>query len=199
MNFLKSQGYKVSKQVGCAGYRIDLAVVDPTAPGRYLIGIECDGAPYHSSPVARDRDRLRQQQLERLGWKLHRIWSTDWYRNRAETRQRLLEAVERAKAEKLSTVPIPEPIDPPKLSEPAPSSEPNLNPSNPLSIADYVQDYQICKDLGISMHGELHRQTISQLAKAVREVVKIESPVHIDLVALRIRQLWGLKRAGGTN
>ncbi len=193
--FMRSEGYTVRKQVGHAGYRIDLAVVNPTAPGSYLIGIECDGAPYHSSPVARDRDRLRQQQLESLGWKLHRIWSTDWYRNRAETRQRLLETIESAKTEKLSPVPIPEPIDPPKPSEPAPS-EPNLNPSEPLSIADHVQDYQTCKDLEIQMQGELHLQTTSQLAKAVREVVKIESPVHTDLVALRIRQLWGLKRAG---
>ena len=193
--FLRSEGYTVKKQVGRAGYRIDLAVVNPTAPGSYLIGIECDGAPYHRSPVARDRDRLRQQQLERLGWKLHRIWSTDWYRNRAETRQRLLDTIEYAKTEKLSPVPIPEPIDPPKPSEPAPS-EPNLNPSEPISIADHVQDYQTCKDLKIPMRGELHLQTTSQLAKAVTEVVKIESPVHIDLVALRIRQLWGLKRAG---
>ncbi len=193
--FLKSQGYTVRKQVGCAGYRIDLGVVDPNAPGRYLIGIECDGAPYHSSPVARDRDRLRQQQLEKLGWKLHRIWSTDWYRNRSETRRRLLDAVKRAKTEKLPPVPIPEPINPTKPSEPA-ISEPNLNPSDPLSIADHVQDYQICKDLKIPMQGELHQQTISQLAKAVTEVVKIESPIHIDLVALRIRQLWGLGRAG---
>ncbi len=194
--FLKSQGYTVSKQVGCAGYRIDLAVVSLTEPGRYLIGIECDGAPYHSSPVARDRDRLRQQQLEKLGWKLHRIWSTDWYRNRAETRQRLLEAVERAKAEKLSPIPIPKPIDPIKPSDPVPSSESNLNSSDPLSITDHVQDYQICKDLKIPMQGELHQQAITQLGKAVTEVVKIESPVHIDLVVLRIRTLWGLAKAG---
>lgn len=193
--FLKSQGYTVSKQVGCAGYRIDLAVVDPAAPGRYLIGIECDGAPYHSSPVARDRDRLRQQQLERLGWKLHRIWSTDWYRNRAETRQRLLETVERAKVEKLPSVPISEPLVLPKPPEPTPS-EFNLNPPESLSIADHAQDYQTCKDLRILMQGELHLQTIAQLTKAVTEVVKIESPVHTDLVALRIRQLWGLGRAG---
>ena len=193
--FLKNQRYTVRKQVGCAGYRIDLAVVDPDAPGRYLIGIECDGAPYHSSPVARDRDRLRQQQLERLGWKLHRIWSTDWYRNRKETRQRLLDAVERAKDEKLPPVPIPKPIDPPKPSEPA-SSEPNLNPSEPISIADYVQDYQTCKDLKISIRGELHRQTTFQIAKAVTEVVKIESPIHTDLVPIRIRELWGLERTG---
>lgn len=194
--FLRSEGYTVKKQVGCAGYRIDLAVVNPTAPGSYLIGIECDGAPYHSSPVARDRDRLRQQQLERLGWKLHRIWSTDWYRNRAETRRRLLDTVERAKAEKMSSVPIPEPIDPPKPSEPDLSSESNLNPLKPISFADHIHDYQTCKDLKIPMRGELHQQTTSQLAKAVTEVVKIESPIHTDLVALRIRQLWGLKRAG---
>ena len=193
--FLKSQGYTVRKQIGCAGYRIDLAVVDPTTHGRYLIGIECDGAPYHSSPVARDRDRLRQQQLERLGWKLHRIWSTDWYRNREETRQRLLDAVERAKTEKLSPLQIPESIDLPKPPEPDPS-EPNLNPSKPLSILDHVQDYQTCLDLKIQKHRELHLQTSSQLAKAVTEVVKIESPIHTELVAFRIRELWGLKRAG---
>ena len=194
--FPRSEGYAVRKQVGCAGYRIDLAVVNPTAPGRYLIGIECDGAPYHSSPIARDRDRLRQQQLERKGWKLHRIWSTDWYRNRAETRRRLLEAVERAKAEKSSPVSISEPVTPPKPPEPDPSSESNLNPSEPLSIASHIYDYQTCKDLKIPMQGELPQQAISQLAKAVTEVVKIESPIHTDLVALRIRQLWGLKRAG---
>ena len=194
--FPRSEGYAVRKQVGCAGYRIDLAVVNPTAPGRYLIGIECDGAPYHSSPIARDRDRLRQQQLERKGWKLHRIWSTDWYRNRAETRRRLLEAVERAKAEKSSPVSISEPVTPPKPPVPDTSSESNTNPSEPLSIADHIHDYRICKDLKIPRQGELHLQTTFQLAKVVTEVVKIESPIHTDLVVLRIRQLWGLKRAG---
>jgi very-short-patch-repair endonuclease len=93
---LRLQGYEVRQQVGCAGFRVDLAVVDPQERGRYLIGIECDGAKYHSSPVARDRDRLRQQILEKLGWTIHRIWSTDWYRNRTETIQHLLAAVEEA-------------------------------------------------------------------------------------------------------
>ena len=186
--FLKSRGYIVSKQVGCAGYRIDLAVVNPTAQGSYLIGIECDGASYHSSPVARDRDRLRQQQLERLGWKLHRVWSTDWYRNRAETGKRLLEAVERSKftlPEKAPTVPEPDSV--PVLPE---SGPPLPEPSS--NIADYV----MCADLGISVYGELHVQSTSQLAKAISRIVEIESPVHIDEVMLRIRNLWGLRRTG---
>ncbi len=95
--FLKAHDYNVHKQVGCAGFRIDLAVLDPADSGRYLVGIECDGESYHSSPVARDRERLRQQVLEGLGWHIYRVWSTDWYRNRSESEKRLLKAVENAK------------------------------------------------------------------------------------------------------
>lgn len=76
---IRKAGYDVHHQVGCSGYRIDLAVVDPATPGRYLLGIECDGATYHRAATARDRDKLRQLILEGLGWKLHRIWSTDWW------------------------------------------------------------------------------------------------------------------------
>ncbi|PAX55178.1 DUF4011 domain-containing protein [Brunnivagina elsteri] len=75
-------GYVIRSQVGCSGYRIDLAVVDKNHPGEFLLGIECDGASYHNTPTARDRDRLRQQVLEKLGWNIHRIWSTDWFRNK---------------------------------------------------------------------------------------------------------------------
>lgn len=95
--FLFAHGYQVHRQVGCAGFRIDLVVVDPSDSGRYLLGIECDGESYHSSPVARDRDRLRQQILEGLGWHIYRVWSTDWYRNRSESEKRLLKSVENAK------------------------------------------------------------------------------------------------------
>jgi len=80
-NRIRAAGYDVHHQVGCSGYRIDLAVVDPSAPGRYLLGVECDGATYHRAATARDRDKLRQGILEGLGWKLYRIWSTDWWHN----------------------------------------------------------------------------------------------------------------------
>lgn len=90
-------GYQVDVQVGSAGFFIDLAVVDPDAPGRYLLGIECDGAAYHSSRSARDRDRLRQQVLEGLGWTLHRIWSTDWFRDSKKALEKLVTAIDDAK------------------------------------------------------------------------------------------------------
>ena len=90
---LRQQGWDVHAQVGCAGFAIDLAVVDPQSPGQYLLGIECDGATYHSAATAHDRDRLRQTVLEGLGWKIHRIWSTDWFERRQQTLEHLLKVV----------------------------------------------------------------------------------------------------------
>jgi hypothetical protein len=83
-------------QLGTSRYRIDLVVMHPQHHGRYLLAIECDGATYHSAPTARDRDRLRQQQLEALGWHFHRIWSTDWFLRRADEIERVMKAYERA-------------------------------------------------------------------------------------------------------
>ena len=80
-NALREKGYSVKSQVGCSGYKIDLAIRDKDNPGHFLLGIECDGAAYHSCATARDRDRLRQEVLESLGWKIYRIWSTDWVKN----------------------------------------------------------------------------------------------------------------------
>ena len=94
--FLSSEGYEVNTQVGCSQYRIDLGLIDPRAPGRYLLGIECDGAQYHSSRTARERDRLRQQVLERMGWKIIRVWSTDWLKNPYESKMRLKKIISQA-------------------------------------------------------------------------------------------------------
>lgn len=76
---LEQAGLTVIPQYGTSGFRIDFALPHPSLPGRMVLAIEADGASYHSSPTARDRDRLRQQVLERLGWRFHRIWSTDWF------------------------------------------------------------------------------------------------------------------------
>ena len=82
MDGLQKRGIPVTPQYGVSGYRIDFACAHPDEPGRMVLAIEADGASYHSSPTARDRDRLRQQVLESRGWRFHRIWSTAWFRNR---------------------------------------------------------------------------------------------------------------------
>jgi len=91
---LKDHGYEVVPQVGVAGFFIDLGVKHPNKAGAYLLGIECDGASYHSGRSARDRDRLRQEILENLGWKIHRVWSTDWFRNRDSEIKRLMRRID---------------------------------------------------------------------------------------------------------
>jgi very-short-patch-repair endonuclease len=76
---LEARGWSVHPQVGVSGFRIDLGIVHPDAPGQYLAAVECDGATYHRSATARDRDKLREAVLRRLGWRVRRVWSTDWW------------------------------------------------------------------------------------------------------------------------
>lgn len=94
---IRELGYEAVAQVGVSNYRIDVGVRSKSSPGRYMLGIECDGAMYHSARSARERDRLRQQVLEGMGWRIHRIWSTDWFRNSpAERREKLKTVLEEA-------------------------------------------------------------------------------------------------------
>lgn len=193
-DFLRDSGYVVKKQVGCAGFRIDLGVLDPLIPGRYLMGIECDGAQYHSSLVARDRDRLRQKILENLGWELHRVWSTDWYRNRSETEKGLLDALERAKNSRLFSK---KNRDKEKIKDIILREEiaPKVSAS---SIEEKIPIYKCCSGINDPLPWgiELHETPVKMLAEQVVEVVNIESPVHFEEVVKRIRSHWGLKRSG---
>lgn len=93
---LQARGIKTRPQFGASRYRIDLVAMHPGKPGRPVLAIECDGAAYHSSATARDRDRLRQAHLQRLGWRFHRVWSTDWFYGREPETERALSAYEEA-------------------------------------------------------------------------------------------------------
>jgi very-short-patch-repair endonuclease len=89
---LNARGINLIPQVGASRYRIDMVAEHPRRPGRFVLAIECDGATYHSSNTARDRDRLRQHQLEALGWRFHRIWSTDWFMRKEQEVERAIKA-----------------------------------------------------------------------------------------------------------
>ena len=185
---LQQEGVEAHRQVGCAGFRVDIGVMDPEQPGRFFLGVECDGTKYHGSRVARDRDRLRRQVLEGLGWRIHRVWSTDWYRNRNEILDRLLDAIEESRA-----APMPEPEAPP-VETPPEESSPAAEARDDQE--DSVQDYRACADLGVSTAGELHDQSPMKISRAVTTVVNTEGPVHFNEVLQRIRKAWDLKRAG---
>lgn len=97
MDALTKYGYECEPQLGVAGYFLDIVVKDPGQPGRFLMAVECDGATYHSAKSARDRDRLRQSNLENLGWKVRRIWSTDWFKNPESQLQPILRELDELK------------------------------------------------------------------------------------------------------
>ncbi|MFV0622684.1 DUF3320 domain-containing protein [Sphingomonas sp. ac-8] len=198
---LQSRGYQVHRQVGLAGFFIDLAVADAERPGRYLLGIECDGASYHDARSARDRDRLRQSVLESHGWTIHRVWSTDWFQRPNEQLDLIVARIEAAKAEQdaeaskrdFRAVPLEilsveredgTEIGLARADEPVGFARSNLYVEAALSRPPHAVM-------------ELHEVPTGTLAALVEEAVRVEGPVHIDEVVERIRSAWGLKRAGG--
>lgn len=119
---VEALGYRVRTRVGCGAYRVDVAVEHPDHPGVFVLGIECDGPAYRSGATARDRDRLRGQVLASLGWRLHRIWSTDWWFSAAAEKERLKQAIEAARrSPPADTAPAPKPlpVPPPKRETPS--------------------------------------------------------------------------------
>lgn len=169
---LRARGYDVDTQVGSAGFRIDLAVTDPEHPGRYLLGIECDGATYHSARSARDRDKLREEVLRERGWRLHRIWSHDWWQDKEAEIARLLAALEAEHSsaeEELET-------DETFLEEPVRKLGPVPQYSLPPPPAERITD--------------------RNLAAYATAVVRDEGPIHIDLLMLRLRDAQGFTRIG---
>ena len=196
---VQSRGYRVSGQVGSAGFRIDLAVHDPEDEGRFLLAIECDGARYHSSRWARERDRLRQEVLEQKGWTFHRIWSTDWFYQPEAEVGKLLRAIDRARAARPSPEaasappPIPqarereEPLAPEAVVRRAPPVERPEPERHPYREAEFgVRE---------ARHHEVTNVSAAVLRKYIVKVVEVESPVHVEEVARRLARFWG-RRTG---
>ncbi|MFF0251282.1 DUF3320 domain-containing protein [Micromonospora zamorensis] len=190
ISVIRSWGYEVTPQVGAAGYRIDMGVRHPDRPGVYVLGVECDGFQYHSSRVARDRDRLRDQVLRGLGWRLHRIWGTAWYRNRLGEEERLRTAIEKAVAAPVRGLlsSLEEVIERPAVTLKAAALD--LHPTwvTPYRTAS-VDRLPYWADPG--ERGSAHAMRVG-----VAEVAAVEGPVHITVMHQRLRDCWGIGRIG---
>jgi very-short-patch-repair endonuclease len=198
---LQALGYDVKRQIGASGFRVDLAVSDPDKPGRFTLGIECDGAQFHSSRSARDRDRLRQQVLEAHGWIIHRVWSADWYLRPQAELQKIEDAISAARAEWSARDEDGfKPVRAVPLSFEAEQIADNLDlvtavVENGTAYAADCSHY-VEADFPVSRSIEPHLIPVAQMAAYVVKVVEIEGPVHLDEITARIRVLWGLGRAG---
>lgn len=185
---LAALGYAVRRQVGSRGYYLDLAIVDETNPGRYILGIECDGAAYHSARSARDRDRLRQQVLEAIGWRIYRVWSTDWFRNPERELKRLVEAIEKAKELQH--------IDDDIIEDEEPNESITIEREAAPEPATDIPDYEFAKVPPEIGSQEIHLHSVGKLSVWIEEIVKVESPVHFDEVARRMIEAAGITRLG---
>jgi very-short-patch-repair endonuclease/DNA polymerase III delta prime subunit len=226
---LREKGWTIHPQVGVSAFRVDLGVVHPDRPGAYLAGVECDGAMYHSSKYARERDKIRQSVLEGLGWTLYRVWSTDWWINKASALEILDKQLhehlelerERGKQEingdevdesaandsdaevrlvasfagghgssSGSEINAAESSVPDVLT--ADGEEKTRAPSRFRRTAKYVlADIKV--DTGSEQLGEL---SPAELVDVIVQIVKIESPVHVDDITKRVTHGAGLQRAG---
>jgi very-short-patch-repair endonuclease/DNA polymerase III delta prime subunit len=200
---LTQRGVDLQPQVGVAGYRIDFGVRDMELPGRFLCGIECDGAAYHSSETARDRDRLRQQVLEARGWTIHRLWSTDWFKDRNGQIERLLDLIERTRQkareeqtaeqearERLATLAQEEQQIQGENSADALLSETTVH------VPPQAQPY-IFADTPLLYPGQdFHAAPASFLYRAIDDVISVEAPLHLKDAATRVVARWGYSQVG---
>ncbi|MBA3676499.1 MAG: DUF3320 domain-containing protein [Sphingosinicella sp.] len=189
---VRGLGFIADPQVGSAGFRIDLGIRHPDKPGRYILAIECDGATYHSALWARERDRLRQDVLEHLGWRFHRIWSTDWFYQRRQEIDRLRIALEAAhEADKVGL----------SLTGANNGDLSTTGPTQPVLIAlaeappRKMPVYQRAH-FPTQSYVEPHEVDIGTLSALTLRIVQNEGPIHEEEVARRIASCFGKEKAG---
>lgn len=191
-NALVNEGFSVNSQVGCSGYRVDLAIKHPKKPGEYILGIECDGAQYHSSRFARDRDKVRQEVLKSLGWNIHRIWSEDWLNNREHE----IELIKKKINDLLKTN---------KESEVEERSFPEveLKKKEETSLKSKYDKYKIAELPGKYIKFKFDKwdrlrnsYDVPTIKIAMLQVLEIESPIEKELLFKRVLHSFGIQKLG---
>ena len=189
--FITSKGYHVKQYVGNSDYKIDIAVEHPKYPGCYVAGIECDGNSYYMARTTRDREHLRKSVLEQMGWKMFRVWSTEWINNKVGEQKRLLDFIENA----INT--YQESANKEKVSFPEKKEESveveflqktSVEPSK-LNFPYYrIGDWRTAVF-------DYNKGNLENLSARIRAVVEVEQPIHLDLLYRRLASAFGNEKA----
>ena len=180
--YLVQHGYQVRRDIGNSSYRIDIGVLCPGKKDAYLAGIECDGDSYRRARTARDRDVLRTSILQHMGWKMHRIWSTEWVRNGQTERMRLLKFLDDAQKQGHS-------VD---LTEPLPevNAETLIELSAPKT--DVLSNYAVYEETPVTSLKPVTTLTDYQaIAYDLQKIIAFEQPIHIENVYRRMQEPMG--------
>jgi len=184
---LEAEGHDVVSQVHSSGYSIDLAIKHPEQPGKFILGIECDGAAYHSSKTARDRDRTRQMVLEDLGWTIHRIWSPDWASNREAQIQAINEKVDSLLAGDTTSM-----STTPDVQTHEPDAVPSKSKLDHEALSEFVEPSLAWNDrYSVNKRG----QEVAN-RNAVHDAVRQHGPIKYDTAMQTYLDVWSQSRAG---
>ncbi|MEO6833226.1 MAG: DUF3320 domain-containing protein, partial [Chitinophagaceae bacterium] len=203
---IRAKGFEVHLAIGCSGYRVDIGIVNPEKRSEYLLGILLDGDGYNAAHTARDREIVQTGALRALGWKLHRVWSTDWWEKKEVVILGIVKAIEAAKMLEVKPLPMSEtPKELPKeIVTEAPRFEGVLNnaalPNLTLKKPEVSIIYEVCllekvKDASVDVF--FFSQTRLLLQKQIAQVLELESPISKNLLYSRVLNAWGIGRAGG--
>ncbi|MCD8020647.1 MAG: AAA domain-containing protein, partial [Clostridiales bacterium] len=197
--FIMENGYSIRRNVGESRYKVDIAVLHPSLPDTYIAGVECDGENYSSARTARDRDFLRKDIMETMGWHLYHVWSLAWYKNPENEKRRLLDFLKKTAkeyaddADALKKCP-----DQHKLSEESETQEDisflttkkeTVSETRSLEFAHY----EVC-DPWKAEH-VLGEDNYTNLTRRIMYVLEHEQPIHIELLYKRLATVFGRKKA----
>ncbi|MBU7005980.1 DUF3320 domain-containing protein [Phosphitispora fastidiosa] len=194
---IRKLGYEVKTNIGCSGYKIDIAIVHPDKKDEYILGIMCDGKTYHSANTARDRNILQSNVLQSLGWNIYRLWILDWWENQDRELEKIRTAVEQAlinKEEKPMVKATPETIRPVRFNYADNKAEP---PAKNTPVDENVR-YEVCVLQGSS--GGVDEFYLPQnnglIQTQIEQVLEVEAPVSKNLLCRRVLGAWDIARLG---
>ena len=203
--------YSVVPKVGCSVYPIDMGVVDPANSGCYLLAIECDGATYRASNSARDRDRLREQVLRQLGWRIHRVWSPDWVARRDSEVRRLKDALEQA-CQLQPEIILSQAVEPQERQDYVPQQlevkQVQFGGAERIGVPykvhtlkavfnPYVRVPLTKYPYSTVQKNEFHFPENRVLqSRLLEELVREEGPIHFDVAVHRLAASWEVQRTG---
>lgn len=184
--YLEERGYKVKRNIGTSDYTVDMAIEHPEIPGAYIAGIECDGDSYQMARTVRDRDHLRVAVMERMGWKMYRVWSTEWIQNEEVAKKKLLDFI----SEALKNYSVFETIE--KRAEEMVAKEEiqqktttQINSSNPYNLDRYQEGHWW------DVKSFRANDNESRIADRMHEVIRVEQPIHLELLYKRMAGCFG--------
>lgn len=191
--YLAEYGYKVKRDVGNSDYTVDIAIEHPEVDGCYVAGIECDGDSYQMARTVRDRDHLRVAVMERMGWRMYRVWSTEWVQNEQDAKTKLLNFINEAIKNYASYEVKKEPekeidVATEEVKQFSSTSQKMVNKNNPYNLERYREgDWR-----DVSNFRAYDNE--SRIADRIHEVVRVEQPIHIELLYKRMASCFGNER-----